>query len=99
MTGGRKRRKNRNRSEPYRRLAIALTMDFGVLVLIRFNRTSRRFTCIWGEGPEEEAMRKRAADYVGSIPQLELDGVVWVRSGELLAAVNQVGVSLVSGMW
>lgn len=73
----------------YHRLSIFLSMDFGVVVLFRHNRTTGRPTCIWADGPTEEIMRCRAWTYSGKIGNVDIARVDWVRSGVLLAAVNR----------
>lgn len=76
-------------SAAFRRLSVFLSMDFGVVVLFRFNLDTRRYTCIWGDMPVPEDMEGQAQKYVGKINGLNLAGVEWVNSDVLLNAVNR----------
>lgn len=73
----------------YHRLSIFLSMDFGVVVLFRHNRTTRTLTCIWADGPSEADMKRQAWTYTNKISSLDLTCVDWVRSDVLLRAVNR----------
>jgi hypothetical protein len=80
---------NPSRANAFHRLSIFLSMDFGVVALLRNNFSTRRPTCIWGDWPSVEAMQRQASTYIGKIGGLDLTGVEWKNSDVLLAAVNR----------
>ena len=72
-----------------RHLATLLTMDFGVLVLLRYNFRTRRRIYIWATGPDINTVRTRAETYLSVLVNLDLANVEWACDATLLHAVNQ----------
>lgn len=74
----------------YQSLATYLSMDFAMLVLVRFNRGTGRYCCVWADGPTVREMERHAvARYVSALAGVDFARIDWIISEALLMALNQ----------